>query len=143
MTAINIYKERIKEHIQEIEDAISIGIEKRPSTIGLHTSACSISLLELYLHKLGKIQIGTIIKHDWFKPPKPEQKIEPLAERKLGVDFPLKDKILSLMYEIENQRNKLIYGNPSEAVIKSVLESFQALHKILKEKLKEIGEEIE
>ncbi len=143
MVSIQIHKEHIKEHLQEIEDAITIGIEKRPATIGLHTSACSISLLELYLHTLGKISTGTMIKHDWFKPPLPGQKIAPLAERKLGVNFPDKEEILNLMYSIEDQRNKLIYGKSVKEVTEAVLSSFQKLYLIIKNKLKEIGKEIE
>lgn len=143
MASIQIHKEQIKEHLQEIEDAIAIGIEKRPATIGLHTSACSIALLELYLQKFGKIPAGATIKHEWFKKPKPEQKILPLAERKLDIIFPQKDEILSLMYNIEEERNKLVYGRPVKNTITSVLIAFQNLYSLIKEKLKEVGEEIE
>ena len=143
MVSIQIHKEHIKEHLQGIEDAIIIGIEKRSATIGLHTSACSISLIELYLHVLGKISTGTIVKHEWFKPPLLGQKIAPLVERKLGVNFPEKEEILKLMYSIEDQRNKLIYGKPVKEVTEAVLSSFQKLHSIIKNKLKGLGEEIE
>ncbi|MEK6921996.1 MAG: hypothetical protein AABX82_08955, partial [Nanoarchaeota archaeon] len=34
---------------------IDKGIEKRPATIGFHTSACATELLELYLHKKNLI----------------------------------------------------------------------------------------
>ena len=111
--------------------------------MALHASACSISMIEAYLHVLGKISVGTMIKHEWFKPPKEGQKIAPLAERKIGADFPLKDEILSLMYTLEEHRNKLIYGKPSKSAIDSVFNSFQKLHHVIKDKLKEVGEEIE
>ena len=143
MASIQLHKQQISEHIQEINDAIAIGIEKRPATLGLHTSACSISLLEIYLHILGKISIGSMIKHEWFKPPKVGQKIAPLAERMIGSEFHQKDKIFSLMYVLEENRNKLIYGKPTKSAVDAVLSSFQNLHSIIKEKLKEMGEEIE
>lgn len=143
MTSVQLHKEQIKEHIQEINDAIAIGLEKRPATLGLHTSACAISLLEAYLHVLGKISIGSMIKHEWFKPPKLGQKIAPLAERKVGGDFPHKDEIFSLMYTIEEHRNKLIYGKPTKTAIDAILISFQKLHQIIKNELKNLGEEIE
>ncbi len=143
MASIQLHKQQIKEHIQEINDAIAIGLEKRPATLGLHASACSISLLEIYLHILGKISIGTMIKHEWFKPPKPGQKIAPLAERMIGAEFPNKEVILSLMYALEEHRNKLIYGKPTKTAIDAVFTSFQKLHVIIKEKLSELGEEIE
>lgn len=93
MPSIAIHKEHVKEHIEIIKDAVLIGIDKRPATIGLHTSACSAELLEFYLHKLGKITTGAMIKHEWFKKPKPEQKTTSIAERKLPMIFPLKKEI--------------------------------------------------
>jgi len=143
MASIQLHKEQIKEHIQEINDAIAIGLEKRPATLGLHASACAISLLETYLHALGKISAGSMIKHEWFKQPKEGQKIAPLAERKIGVEFPHKEEIFSLMYVLEEHRNKLIYGKPTKIAIDAVLNSFQKLHSIIKDKLNELGEEIE
>lgn len=143
MTSVSIHKDQIREHLQEIDDAISIGIERRPATIALHASACSISLLEAYLHKLGKIGAGTIIKHEWFKRPLPEQKTSPLAERKLGADFPAKEDILAIMYTIEENRNRLIYGKPTKEAVKEVHTSFMRLYSIIKEKMHEMGEEIE
>ena len=137
MTSLNVHRERIAEHLQVIADAIAVGIERRPATIGLHASACSIDLLELYLHISGNISAGAVIKHEWFKAPKPEQKILPLAERKLGGIFPDKEKVLRLMYIIEEHRNKLIYGKPSLGGIEMVLRTFQQLYTLLKDKLKE------
>ena len=117
MPSIEIHKNQISEHTQEINDAVAIGLEKRPATLGLHVSACSISLVEIYLHTIGKISLGTMIKHEWFKQPIQGQKIAPLAERKLGSDFEHKDEIFALMYVIKENRNKLIYGKPTKAAI--------------------------
>ena len=142
MAAITVHKEHILEHLQELEDAIAIGTEKRPATIGLHTSACCIELLELYLHLAGKITAGGMLKHEWFKTPKPEQKILPLAERKITVSFPDKEKLFALMYIIEEERNKLIYGKPRQSSIEATLKAFWELHHIIKERLSELGEEI-
>lgn len=142
MPSLQIHKEHLNEHLQEIADAIAIGVGKRAATLGLHTSACSIELLELYLHVLNKISAGAMIKHEWFKPPRPEQKIAPLAERKLPIDFPDKAKLLSLMYIIEEERNPLIYGKPNLVALEAVLKAFDQLHQTIKERLKEKGEEI-
>ncbi len=143
MTSKEVHKLHIQEHIQGIESAIAVGLEERAATIGLHTSACSIDLLELYLHTLNKISIGTMVKHEWFKTPKPEQKIMPLAERMLGVEFAMKEDIFRSMYLIEEHRNKLIYGKPSKSAAEIVLKAFQKLHQLIKEQLQQLGEEIE
>lgn len=137
MTSIEEHKKKIKEHLEEIEDAINSGIEKKPITIGFHCSACSIQLLEIYLHKINKISIGKVLKHDWFKKPTPEQKKEPLIDRKLSVEFPQKEEIYNLIYDIEEDRNSLMYGSPTKEKIKEVLESFQKLKEIFKPLLKD------
>ncbi|HAB50772.1 MAG TPA: hypothetical protein DCE80_01105 [Ignavibacteriales bacterium] len=143
MTSIDEHKRKIREHLKEIKDAIDEGIELKPITIGFHTSACAMEILEFYLHKLNLISTGKTIKHNWFERPKPEQKILPLIERKLSVNFPDKEKIYLLIYNIEENRDNLIYGKNSPLITKFVLENFIQLKQILTEKLKEEGEEIE
>ncbi|MBI4163527.1 MAG: hypothetical protein HY512_01575 [Candidatus Aenigmarchaeota archaeon] len=104
MTTILNHKKKISEHLEELNDAIRIGIYQRPATIGFHTTACAIDLLEIYLHKKELIDIGKVVKHDWFKRPKEGQKIDSLIERKLPANFQEKDKIYNLFYIIEGKR---------------------------------------
>lgn len=139
MTSIEEHENKIKEHLEEINDAIEQGIEKKPVTIGFHSSACAIQFLELYLHSTDKIPIGKIIKHDWFKRPKVEQKIEPLIERKLPVEFEKKQEIYRLIYDLEDERNILMYGKATKEQIKKILETFNKLKEIFKELLKDYG----
>lgn len=143
MASKDIHKMHIKEHLQELADAINLGKEKRPATIALHVSACSIDLLELYLHCLGKVPLTIMIKHQWFKAPKEGQKIAPLAERKLQIEFPHKQELLSAMYVIEELRNKLIYGKPSTTAIETIVHAFNKIHTITKAELETIGETLE
>ena len=126
--------------MEAIEGAIAVGIEKRPVTIGFHASACAIEMLETYLHKEGKIPIGKMLKHDWFKRPLPEQKVEPLIERKLKVDFPSKEKVYDLIYTIEGNRTNLVYGRPTKTQIESVVNSFNKLKNILMERIGDLDE---
>ena len=111
MTSVEEHKKKIKEHLDEIDDAINEGLEKKPITIGFHCSACSIQLLEVYLHVINKLNVGKIIKHGWFKRPKIDQKKEVLIERKLPLDFPRKEEIYELIYE-----NYKIYWSDYKAV---------------------------
>ena len=140
MSAIRDHKKRINESMEAIEGAIAVGIEKRPVTIGFHASACAIEMLETYLHKEGKIPIGKMLKHDWFKRPLPEQKVEPLIERKLKVDFPSKEKVYDLIYTIEGNRTNLVYGRPTKTQIESVVNSFNKLKNILMERISDPDE---
>lgn len=143
MAAKEVHKSHINEHLQELQDAIALGKDKRPATIALHVSACSIDLLELYLHCLGKVPLTIMIKHQWFKAPKEGQKIAPLAERKLEVDFPHKQELLSAMYVIEELRNKLIYGKPTTTAVETILNAFNKIHTVTKTELETMGETIE
>ena len=143
MTSISNHKDRIKEHLEELQDAINIGIYSRPATIGFHTTACSIDMLEMYLHKKKLIDIGKVVKHDWFKRPNKEQKKTPLIERKLPVNFEDKEKIYELIYSLEENRDILIYGKPTKDQIEVVLKNFHKLKEIILEKLEEEGENFE
>jgi len=136
MTIIEEHLRKIKEHLEEIEDAVDQGIENKPVTIGFHCPACALQLLELYLHSLNKISIGKVVKHDWFKRPQEDQKIESLIERKLSVDFPMKEEIYELIYDLEDKRNTLVYGKPMKIQIERVYDNFLKLKEILKELLK-------
>ena len=143
MSSTEEHKKKIIEHYEIIGDAIDYGIEQRPTTIGFHCSACIIQLLELYLHKLNLISIGKMIKHNWFKRPKLGQKIIPLIERKLPVNFPDKETIYDLFYDIEDLRDNLIYGKGQLKEIEKVLESYSKAKTMIIEKLEELGEKIE
>lgn len=142
MTSIEEHKKKISEHLEEIDDAIEEGVEKKPVTIGFHCSACSIQFLELYLHVTNKIPIGKVIKHDWFKRPKLEQKKEPLIERKLQIEFLKKQEIYNLIYDLEDERNILMYGKTVEEQIKKFLETFLELKEIFMLLFKNEGIEI-
>ncbi len=139
MTSIDEHIKKIKEHLEAINDAVEQGIEKRPVTIGFHCSACSIQFLELYLHCINKISIGKIIKHEWFKKLKPGQKIEPLIERKLSVEFSEREEVYDLIYEIEESRNTLMYGKSDYEQIKKLLNNFLKLKEIFIELLENVG----
>jgi hypothetical protein len=136
MTSVEEHKKKIKEHLEEIDDAIEEGIEKKPVTIGFHCSACCLQFLELYLRTSNKIPTGKIIKHDWFKRPKPEQKKDPLIERKLKVEFLKKQELYNLIYDLEEERNILVYGKAHENQIKKVLENFSKIKEIFLELIK-------
>ena len=124
-------------------EAIDNGIEKRPVTIGFHTSACAVEMLELYLHKKNLISTGKTVKHNWFERPKAEQKIKPLIERRLAVSFSFKEEIYDLIYQIEENRGNLIYGNSRTEQIEIVLKTFLHLKERMTEELEKVGETLE
>lgn len=139
MTSLERHKELLKQSIEMIDDTLSKGLMNNPRAIGFATSAGSIDLLSILLHKLDKIQIGKIIEHQWFKAPRPGQKIKPLYERKIGVEFPKKEEIYTLLCQIEEKRNILAYGNPTKIDVEENINLFRKLKTVIEE---EIGEKI-
>ncbi|MCJ7450167.1 MAG: hypothetical protein MUP58_00305 [Candidatus Nanohaloarchaeota archaeon QJJ-9] len=87
--------------------------------------------------------MGKQIKHNWFKRPKEDQKKDPLPDRKIGAEFPNKERIYSLLYSIEEERDNLVYGRAEEEQTKKVLKSFQELKSILIERIEKEGVELE
>lgn len=142
MTSLEEHKRKIIEHLEELADAIEIGMDKRPATIGFHCSACSTELFEAYLHAINAIPTGKLIKHEWFKKPKQGQKVPSLAERRIGLDFPIKDQLYPLLYEIEDSRNHLIYGRPSHHDVEDILIRFNELKSLIITELNKRGVKI-
>lgn len=126
---INIEKHlaNLKESTDVIHECIQRGnLVERQRTIGFHTSVASVDLLEIYLHKEKLIDPGMQLKHDWFAS---KNKIE----SKLPFEFHNKDKILNIMFGIENKRNLLCYGAPQKKeIVIEVITIFQELKNILK-----------
>jgi len=143
MSSISEHKRRIKEHLEELQEAVNIGIEKRPVTVGFHASACAMEMLEMYLHLSNLISTGKKVNHTWFKKPTEGQKIEPMIERKLPVSFPNKEKVYALIYTIEDSRDNLIYGKPTKGEVEGVFAAFQKLKVIMERKIGEKGESFE
>ena len=57
----------IENHYKRLNESLEKGILERQRTIGFHTSAASMDLLEMLLHKNNLIDRGFVIKHEWLK----------------------------------------------------------------------------
>ncbi|GBE19820.1 hypothetical protein BMS3Abin17_00549 [archaeon BMS3Abin17] len=124
---IESHLENLKESIEEIDEAVTKGLEKKQRTIGFHTSAGAVDILEIILHERNLIDSGFVIKHEWFNSKRR------IAE-KFNFDFPRKEEIMNLIAKIENVRNKLCYGKrQDEAVLEKLVHDFNSLKKIFTE----------
>ncbi len=120
---IEVHIRNVKESIEEIENAVKIGIKERQRTIGFHTSAAAADIFEMILHKENLIDPGVIIKHEWFAS---KNKIK----EKLNFEFKGEEEILGLIANIEKERNKLCYGKPQpEEIMAKAIENFNQLRK--------------
>ena len=124
---IESHLENLKESLAVIEESIVKGLIERQRTIGFHTSAACIDLLEIFLHKHSLIDPGFIIKHEWLKS-------KNSIKEKFPFEFLKKEEILDLIYKIEEKRNALCYGKPQKIeTIQEVLNNFNQLKRLFKE----------
>ncbi|MBI4980185.1 hypothetical protein HZC30_01340 [Candidatus Woesearchaeota archaeon] len=124
---IESHLESLQESVTEIEAAVISGLVSKQRTVGIHTSAGAIDMLEIILHQHNLIDPGAVIKHEWFSSSQGIRK-------RFSFDFPRKEEIISLMESIEAVRNKLCYGKrQDEKILIKVVEEFNKLHSIFRE----------
>lgn len=125
------HEEALREHISSINKAVDEGIVNNQRNLGFNISQGSVELFAIFLHKLHLIEgSGDQFDHRIFKS-------KDLINKKVPMDFPLKEKILSLMKEIELERIALCYGSRKPKLrIEKNLKNFQELRKIINEELK-------
>lgn len=123
---IESHLENLKESIREIEESITKGLSKKQRTLGFHTSAAAIDILEVILHKDNLIDPGFVIKHEWFNS---KRKIE----EKFSFDFSHKKEVIKLITDIESIRNNLCYGKrQDEKTLEKLIQDFNKLKDIFK-----------
>ncbi|MFH0876245.1 MAG: hypothetical protein V1859_09985 [archaeon] len=121
---IESHLENLKESIAEIDEAIKKGITSKQRTIGFHSSAAVVDMMEIYLHKKNFITYDHLIKHEWFLSKKK------LSE-KIPYDFENKEEILNLIRSIEEKRNTLCYGRRQpEEILEKIILDFNKLKKL-------------
>ncbi|MBI2507518.1 hypothetical protein HYV89_01045 [Candidatus Woesearchaeota archaeon] len=118
---VEIHLESLREGVGEIEESIKKGIIDKQRTLGFHTSAGAMDMLEIILHKNNLIDPGFTVKHDWF-----------LSKKKIDKKFPFefqnKKEILDAVVAIENVRNSLCYGKrKKEKELEQLIKDFNKL----------------
>lgn len=127
MMKIESHLENLKESIREVELAIESGLSKKQRSLGFHTSAAAIDMLEIILHKNNLIDPGFIIKHEWFNSKR-------IISEKFNFNFPHNIEMLELISKIEKARNIFCYGKrQDESVLEETVQNFNKLKKIFTE----------
>ena len=118
---VETHLESLRESVREVEESIKKGIVDKQRTLGFHTSAGAMDMLEIILHKNNLIDPGFTVKHDWF-----------LSKKKINKKFPFefqnKREILDLVVAIESIRNSLCYGKrKKEEELEQMIKDFNKL----------------
>lgn len=106
------HAEALAEVMEEIDVALkdAKGVNSHQRRLALMLSLGAATLVEMYLHKLGVIKVGSVIKHQWLS--RKDAKLIFENQITSPVDT-LKniDEILELAREIESNRNTFAYGS--------------------------------
>ncbi len=122
------YKEIFDEVMDEIESSLKDprGIIAHQRRIAFSLSFGVVNLLEFYLDKLNILKPGAKINHLWLK--KNKENVKKLISSQLTSpidNIENIDKILEVAFEIESERNELVYGKKaSESILNEKINLF-------------------
>jgi len=118
---------KLEKHIETLIGLLKdIRKEPSPSVIGFAYSAAAIHMFSITFH--NELDPGRHIKHDDFRSSKNIEKLKVLIK-----DFDKKDELFSIWKEMENKRNDLCYGYPTDKDIREYTGKFYKIKKILEE----------
>lgn len=129
------YEEIFTEIMDEIDSSLkdSKGIALHQRRLAFSLSFGMVALLEFYLDKLNVLKPGAKINHLWLKKKKENAKKLISDQITSQIDTIKKiDKILDVAFEIESERNELVYGKKvSENLLNKKINLFLDLKKEL------------
>jgi hypothetical protein len=130
MTTIEEHKEIAKEFIEDINEKIRANlILDRQKIIGFATSESATNLFAVFLHSKNLIESSFSINHRFFVSLR-------IAERKFDFDFPNKEKLLNLLVNQEDFRNKICYGKKKNLeIVNNAIENLFEIKKIIDREL--------
>lgn len=128
--------ETLQEVLDEIETALKDprGLPAHQRRLAFSLSLGSVTLIELYLHRLNVITPGSKIHHEWFKRKKEKVFIQ-LQSQVLPpiTTLPDFDQMVTLAIKIEEKRDDLAYGSPAkEELIQEKINLFFKLKELVK-----------
>ena len=133
-------KERHEEVLKEVLDEIGSALNDKQGLLihqrrlAFSISLGAVNLLELHLHNLNIMKVGSMIDHTWFK----RSKKNVLDKLEMQITSPISsvkdiDGLVEIIRDIEEKRDDLAYGAPAtEDVLQNKINLFFKLKKILK-----------
>lgn len=132
MTTIEEHNKIIKEFLEDINEKIKANLlAERQKIIGFAASEAAANIFAVLLHEKNIIEPGFNVNHRYFSS-------EKIAKNKFNFNLPDKEKILKLLVNQEDYRNKLCYGREKTAdlvnsAIKNLFELKEIIDKLLEE----------
>lgn len=118
---IENHKIRLRESLELITWAITHGAVHYQRTIGFHSSAAAVDLLNIYLHQENLLDTSSDINHRRLRSQR-------MLKEALPFDFPNKTRTIEILCAIEAARDNLCYGRPQpEPQVEATLAAFAQL----------------
>lgn len=118
------HKIRLRESLEVITWSVGRDVVAYQRTIGFHTSAASVDLLNVYLHQAALLDPSSDINHR-------RMGSERMLREALPFDFPQKDPLIRLLCAVEDARSRLCYGRPQTTdVVEATVAAFGELRRI-------------
>ena len=136
------HEESLKEVMDEIRSALQDrrGLVSHQRRVAMMISIGICELVELYFHRLGIMKEGSRIKHEWFKKSDIKERLENQITGRIGKVKKL-DNVIELAKDIEDSRNDLAYGSPSnEELLHEKIKTFLRIKEMVVEETGEINE---
>ena len=121
---VDNHKIRLRESLELITWSVGRGVETYQRTIGFHSSAASVDLLNIYLHQATLLDTSSDITHR-------RMGSERMLREALPFDFPQKAPLIQFLCAVEAARSRLCYGRPqAAAVVQESVTAFGELRRI-------------
>lgn len=133
MTTADEHTKIVKEFLDDINEKVRANLLfDRQKIVGFAASEAAVNLFALLLHKKNIVEPSFNVNHRYFAS-------ERIAEKRFDFDIPKKGKLLGLLVDQENYRNKLCYGKDKNAeivnsAVKNLFEIKKIIDSILEEK---------
>lgn len=126
MTTIDEHEKIVKEFLDDIHEKIRANLlVHRQKIVGFAASEAAVNLFALLLHKKNIVEPSFNVNHKYFAS-------ERIAEKRFDFDIPKKDKLLRLLIDQEDYRNKLCYGKDKKAeIVNSAVKNLFEIKKII------------
>ena len=109
------HREALEEVYETINDALNDpnGLLKHQRRVASMTSLGMQHLVEIHFHKLNIMKPGAHVKHEWFRMGEKNlrAKLSSILTESLGSVKKIAE-IIPMAYQIESDRNEIMYGAP-------------------------------
>ena len=130
------HREALEEVYETINDALNDpnGLLKHQRRVASMTSLGMQHLVEIHFHKLNIMKPGAHVKHEWFRMGEKNlrAKLSSILTESLGSVKKIAE-IIPMAYQIESDRNEIMYGAPlkNDSKLREKIDTFLEIKNLI------------